>query len=739
MIYLRKIKDDIKKDKKHVVCLGITFLSILCGLLFPNALPRLCESIRDLILSFLYYLFDVAGVRINPIYPTVIDFQQWQFANSIWEPIKFIPETLEQFLTIWQNYFNLLFAKENLFLYFSIIGNFLYYVSRFIIIFIPIVPVVVIAFNNQKNVQCTERGKKSFQLQKFEKFLFRCVYPVRDWFKGFINFVLTHSGYLKIWLLIWSFYFNLFSIVISFLAFYFYFISSWDILNIYLQVLKLQRDLTPLIRFIPGIIWLLLGVWIYNRICESVGYQRLNYAEQCNKAVFRERGVSTVLCGPMRIGKTQIITDMGLTGEVVLFEYADDIMTAKEHMFPNFPWQILRDELKTRIARREIVDLPTCRKWVQRARRYFDKVVCIYYPNELNLKRYYSQFLTFGYDYEHYSFVYNDGLKLIHLYEALEDYACAYMMYTIQTTLLFANYSIRVDSILVDNGNMPRRYNDFFHRDPEEQIIYSKHSHIIDQDMIRLGTKMIKDNERARRLSYGGYIISEIDKERKNMLELKETKINAAEANQKNDMFNATVMMSGHANVVDYHTFIFFLFDLQRAEAWGAGGRELGEVVYIASKDELVPVLPWYSPYWLFQGIYKSIRGNWDIWYREYIENRSDETLLVYLCKNILSAIGNHYDKIEGIFGMQTFNLEIQRGSLDGNISKEKWRLLTKKARSKRYRTDCLEGVFQSKEPNKMHIDDYPMYQGEIATPEELGMQNSYFQNDIRKMKGGNS
>lgn len=739
MRYIRQIKELFEKDYRHAICFVITFVSILCGLLFPNALPRLFEALRDLITSLVYYFLDILGFRVNPIYPTVIDFQEWQFCEQIWEPIKLLPETWDEFLSFWESYLELLFTQENLLLYFMYIGNFIYYLSQILITVLPIVPILIPVFNSQKNKHCTERGKKSPKLQKFEKFLFTRVYPVQDWCRGFIEFIFTYSAYIKIWFLLWSLYFNLFSIVISFVAFYLYFIASWDILNIYLQILKFQRDLTPVIRFIPGLIWGMLGAWIYNRICESVGYQELYHAEECNKAVFRERGVSTVLCGPMRIGKTQIITDMGLTGEVVLFEYADDIMTAKEHMFPNYPWQILRDELKRRIALREIVDLPTCRKWVQRARRYFDKAIHKYTPDELKAKRNYSQFLVFGYDYEHYRHIYNDGLKLIHLYEALEDYACAYMMYTIQTTLLFANYSIRVDSILEDTGNMPRRNNDFFSRDPEELVLYSKHAHIIDQDMIRLGTKMINDNEKARRLSYGGYIISEIDKERKNMLELKETKINSAEANQRNDMFNAAVMMSGHANVVDYHTFIFFLFDLQRAEAWGAGGRELGEVVYIASKDELAPVLPWYSPYWFFQGIYKSVQHSWDRWKRKYKENRSDLTLLVYLIDNTLSIIGNHYDKIEGIFGMQMFNLEIQRGSLDGNITKEKWRLLTKKARSKRYRTDCLEGVFQSKEPNKMHIDDYQMYSGEIATPEELEMQNSYFQNDIKKMKGGNS
>ena len=135
---------------------------------------------------------------------------------------------------------------------------------------------------------------------------------------------------------------------------------------------------------------------------------------------------------------------------------------------------------------------------------------------------------------------------------------------------------------------MPLRDNDFFKRSPERQEAYSRHAHIIDFDMLRLGKKMIEDNPKARRLSFGVYVITEIDKERKNMNDLKETKIKVDEVNQKNDLFNACLMMSRHAAVVDNKVFIRFIMDLQRPEAWGAGGRELGEVIYISEKTILI-------------------------------------------------------------------------------------------------------------------------------------------------------
>ena len=112
-----------------------------------------------------------------------------------------------------------------------------------------------------------------------------------------------------------------------------------------------------------------------------------------------------------------------------------------------------------------------------------------------------------------------------------------------------------------------------------------------------------------------------------------------------------------------------------------------------------------------------------------------DNTLAVHCIKNIIAKINNHYDKINGLFGKQTLKLELQDGKMEGNVVKEKWRILTKKDRAKRYKTSCLEAVFDSYKPNTMHIDDFQMYASYVGSQEENELQNSYFQTDIVNMK----
>ena len=145
--------------------------------------------------------------------------------------------------------------------------------------------------------------------------------------------------------------------------------------------------------------------------------------------------------------------------------------------------------------------------------------------------------------------------------------------------------------------------------------------------------------------------------------------------------------------------------------------------------------MPILSPYWLCQGLFLWFKSKWAEFHSQYIYNRRDGTLLTYLVDNITNKINKHYERIEGLFGSFTLKLELQSGRMDGDVKKDKWRIILKKDRSRRYQTDCLSSVFHTYEPNTMHIDDFICYAGIVGTLKENGLQNSYFQNDVQNMK----
>lgn len=727
-----------KRDYRHYICAGITVVSLLFGFLFPNSLPRLGEAFRDMFLSFAFYFFQLVIPGNNPIPATVNQMPAWQFAPELWQPVTLLPTSLEEFFTFWGRFLSLLFDWNNFRFYLYEVSDFLFYLSRWLLCLFPFGLMVFSLLASSKDKTCTERGKKSKGLRQFERFLFRFVRPVIEWFKSFIAFVKKNKGYYISWLMLWLLHFNLVSILVSMAGYYFYLISSWNVFSFYTQLLKLQADLTPVIRFLPGIAWTALFWKLYVMSCEAEALKLLKKAEKANRAVLAQNSIISCVAGEPGMGKTQLISSMALSAQVKQFDDAFDIMLNREAQFPNFPWEVFRDYVKHLVDERLICDINQAKQWFSARRPMYDKLTKNLTFKQLRrvvrrLPHYFDY--TFGFDYELYASTYNDELKVIHLYDALESYAAAYLIYSVSSSILFSNYSIRSDSQIKTKGNLPLRDNDFFNRDPEKMAEYSQYSHILDVDVIRLGEKFIKNNPKANGAPFGVIVISEIDKEFKNMNLLKETKIKDTECNQKNDLHDAALMMIRHGAVVDFKPFVTVLADLQRPEAWGAGGRELGNVIYIVDKSPMVPALPFYSSYWFTSWIFSWIKRKWTKFYVQYCHNRCDDSLPIYLIRNVISKISNHYERIEGFYGVMILQLEIQSGSLDGDVRQERWHIMAKKDRSNRYRTDCLASVFEKAEPNTMHVDDFVSYAGELATKEECLLQNSFFQRDIHKMK----
>ena len=186
--------------------------------------------------------------------------------------------------------------------------------------------------------------------------------------------------------------------------------------------------------------------------------------------------------------------------------------------------------------------------------------------------------------------------------------------------------------------------------------------------------------------------------------------------------------MIRHATVIRNRVFVRVLCDLQRPEDWGAGGREVGEVVFIDSKGEKSPVLPFFSPYWLLYPVHAISRAFTNLFTR-YLGARDDNTLLIFLMKNVNALFVQYVDRTEKLFGSQTFKLEVESGRMDGKPKERKFYGMDKKDFSARYCTDAMSSIFDL--PNTVSIADFIEYANIMATKAERDLQNSHFQNDI--------
>ena len=704
-------------DYRHYINFVITLGFLAFGVfIFPNSVLRLAETARNLGTSIAFYFCELF-LDFNPINPTVKALPEWEFVPSRFERLQIIPLTWEEFVAVWDVYWDVFLKAETFSEYMQIVGDVLYYGSQILLILMPFAILLKIIIDKYLSENNNTYDEESSALQVAKRIADKTYIPVKRWFIEYVEFCKENARWYKIWIGLWALYFNFIAMFIEFIAYYLYFIVSFDMLGIYTQFYKLTIDLAPVVRFIPGFAWAIIIVCSLELIARSIGGNTLEHREARNKGFLEERGVMTIVYGPMGAGKTKTVTDMALSQEVKFRDMAFEIIIECDFRFPYFNWATFEQELKKEIEAHYVFSVPTVREWVREKAYMFYEA-----PTQENI---------FNYDFERYGIEFDDKLKVWDIWEVIEDYACAYLVYTVQSSLLISNYSIRVDNLYEDLGNFPIWNTDFFERDTRLIDSYSRHAHILDFDMLRLGKRMLDENPKRYAFGFGVYIISEIDKERKNSPELMSVKANADECNQKNDLFNALVKMSRHACVISNKVFVKIFADLQRPESLGADARELGEIVYIEDHTDMQPTLPFFAPFYIFEALFALTFGKFTDAYYQYRFVRSDKILPMYVLKKLVAKLKHFRDRTFNQYGSSKTKLLIESGRMDGDKKEAKYFIQSKKIYSRRYTTDCLSAIFnQYADKNTIGIEDLEEYLTELGTDEENLMQNSFFQNE---------
>jgi len=718
-------------DYRHYICCALTLIfAALTFLVFPTSFTRIGESLRDLWTSVCFYVQELFDANFG-IAPTVN-----VYSTVPWTPIWGLPATWEEFKVLWGKYWEIWATKENVSAYFLKIGEGAEVFSRYVLLLVvPLMLVGYLAFRRYLDTHNNDYNKESGPLRAVKKIADVTYIPGKNWISGFVRFLKEHPKHYQTWLLIWAINFNVIVIFIEFIAFYLYFVVSFDFLNIYRQVYKLFIDISVPVDFIPFPFWCLFGYLIFCAVRKNIGYTNLNHMEHMNRGFINERPIVYMVCGTMGKKKTTAISDMLLSQEVMFRDKSLEKLLENDMKFPQFPWINLENNLKWAMSTHRVYNLATCREYIRRLRALF----YIEPENERELRRIKKQLLRrynlpydnrlFDYDYERYGFYYDDSLKLTDVWSVIETYAQLYLIYVTQSALLLSNFSIRTDTVVSDLGNFPMRDNDFFKRKAAEIDFISKYSKIADFDAFRLNRKVIEDNINKDSFEFGAVGITEVGKERKNNLELQEKKKKDEQTNQKNDGFNDWLKMIRHSATVDNFPFTKVITDEQRPESWGADARDLCEIVHINESSDTRLAMPFFA---LFELFYALIYSKFAGLYREYRYMRSDNTLPLYAFKKLASMIEHRYKRIYNTFGYCVLSVQVENGTQDGEVKNKKYYLCSKKIYSKRFSTDCFSDYFAKKAiRSTVGLDDLAEYADVKASFDELKQQNSYFINDL--------
>lgn len=709
-----------KVDYRHIICIIITLGIIALGLFrFFDCIGRIIESCRDFGLSVAYYFCELFRLP-HDIAPTVNDYAKVPFFDSPFEsfsPSVTLPDSWEGFKVKWGEYWQTFASKENLDGYFVRLGDFLYTLSLVILICLPFVILLIFAARKLLNKQNNDWGEDTHPLKLFKAAANHTYRPAKAWLTDFFHFVAEHKVYWGTWLALFALYFNIATIFIEFLAFYFYFVVSFDFVSIYRQVYKLACDLWVPFTFLPWWALLIAALWLIDRWRRKIGFARLRHNEMKNRGFINARPIVFMTCGTMGKKKTTMITDMALSQQVMFKDKAFEKLLEEDLKFPYFPWINLENAIKTGMEYHCIYNLATVELYIHKKQKRWLKSLC--------------RERIFGYDYERYGLTYNDKHKITDIWVVLETYAKLYFIYIIQSSLIIANYSIRSDMLISDLGNFPLWDNDFFERDSRLIDSFSRHAHIIDFDALRLGKKVIEHNPNADFFEFGVVVITEVGKERKNALELKEIKAAAKESNQKNDGFNDWLKMIRHSATVANYPFVKVITDEQRPESWGADARDLCEIVHIKDSGQTKLAMPFF---FIAELLYSFIFGWFVNAYYKYRHLRGDNTLLMHILKTFAAKIQHYYTGVYNTFGYCALTVQVESGTQDGELSAHKYYLANKKIYSKRFSTDCYSDFFAVKALRSLKgIDDLSEYATEKASVGELNRQNSYFVRDLTK------
>ena len=686
--------------------IALTTAFILLGIFsFRQSYCRTFECLIDLYGGFKYYfcvLFDLPTEGL----PSVTDY------SKIMQWAVLLPSDFDSFKVKATTYFSMLFSKENFLSWLSAVGLKASVWAKVLTILLPCIIVLIIVIKRLYVSGNTKHNVDTIPLQVFKRISAVTYQPTKRFICGYIDFLREHSWIWISWAVIWAFHLNLASIVIEFFAYYFFFSVSFRVDTIYTQLVKLARDLQPFFRFFPWWSLLIICYVLFERWRKKVALNKLRKCEAKNCGFINALPIVSMTCGSMGKRKTTMITDMALSQEVMFRQKAFEILQKADMKFPYFPWICFEKELAACMEHGTVYNLATVKEWVKFKRSRYEK-----HGNAL--------WQLYGYDCQRYGLTYDDALKMSGLFDVLETYAQAFFIYALQTSLIVANYSIRTDNRILSEDNFPLWALDFF----SEGQRRSRHSHILDFDVLRLGKKVLENNPKAGSFEFGVVAITEIGKERGNNLELREVKKKNDETNQKNDLFNSWLKMCRHSATVDNFPFIKVFTDEQRPESWGADARDLCDIVNIISAGEQRLALPFYT----IEDMVSEIAFNRFIaLYYDFRYRRGDNTLLVHILKSITAWLWKRNTRIYNKYGYSIVKIEKERGTMDGKPENKKYFLMNYKIYRNRFTTDCFSDYFNDlASRTNVGLSDYIEYATEKASVEELKEQNSYFINGL--------
>ena len=696
-------------DGKQLFCIGVFLFFFSFSLWrFPYVWERLVAALKNFFISFAYYWAESMGEANFDATVNELPSLAGNYAGFVF-PFE------------WASLLTKLGALLQMMVHLQTLADaWRIFVEEILPVLTPIFTVIVwlglfcyllsMLLNGGRNLR---HGRNTTALKNWHTFSENQLNDVRDWFADWKDHFKFRNPYWKdVFKGVWLFNLNIFAVVVDFFSWFFYFSVSFDVLNLYFQLYKLMIDTFDMFVFVPTGVWIFFIVRHWHRNRFKVAERRVRVMELDNREFLASCPIIVMICAEPGAGKTTQMVSMGREQQFRFREKAFEIMMSCDLKFPKFPWQFFEDSFKKAMLNGTVKNLFTSRQYVQEIAEKFDKN-----PTPM---------LLFGYNYMHHGMLYNDGLNVRNLFEILDDYARAFFIYMVQSSLIFSNFSAASDDIFDDGGNLGRWNMDYFSRDPIYRAVYRKFAHVLDFDFIRFGKLVANNPEYSNMFEFGIILVTEGGKERGNTLENKELEKGSDEANQKNDLMNDYLKMCRHLATIDGFPFVVFYCDEQRPESWGADARDLCRLIRVQRQEKSKLAVPCFHLEETFlQGV---VERHVEAYGKDYRYRRGDMGFFMYMQHNFGAWCKKKLAKLYGQYGYRKQVVTTERGSLDGSVEEHIYWLPHKIVYDDAFATDCFADIFSHRvSVAKIGIEQVPTFKAKIASIMEMSKMNSYF------------
>ena len=255
------------------VIISLIFLALTA--VFWQSYARFGEACKDFGLSVAYYFCELFGADYS-FTPTVTKYSgvlQWEIA---------LPADFNEFTVSVSNFFAMLTDNENFAGYWLAVGDVMLVVAKAVAVILPCVMVLLLVVVRLYRQENTDHNRDTGPLKIFKWLSERTYQPIKCAVFSYREYLSEHKPVWICWIVLWVFHLNVASIIMGFLAYYFYFVLSFDVAGLYVQVCKLFVDLQVIFRHFPW--WSIVTVtWLlFNRWRKNIALNRLRHFEARN-------------------------------------------------------------------------------------------------------------------------------------------------------------------------------------------------------------------------------------------------------------------------------------------------------------------------------------------------------------------------------------------------------------------------------------------------------------------------